>query len=137
MKVWMLTGVSYVSIDDVSVLSNDFCDRQGDRICTCQETVNQRAVILSGTWLQTRTSVVEFLVHQVFCYDDCDQQERRHFYCDIVRTGSDFYRFNLTKHKNMNNFLLILELFEFDRFISVKVKKFKTILFPFSTRHIL
>lgn len=56
----MLTGVSYVSIDDVSVLFNEICDRQGDRICTCQETVNQRAVILSGTRLQTRLSVVEF-----------------------------------------------------------------------------
>lgn len=128
----MLTGESYVSIDDVSVLSNEFCGRQGDRICTCQETVNQRAVILSRTRLQTRTSVVEFFIHQVFCYDDCDQQERRHFYCDIARTGSDFYRFNLTKHKNMNNFLLlILELFELDRFNSVKVKKFKAILFHF------
>lgn len=128
----MLTGVSYVSIDDVSVLFNEICDRQGDRICTCQETVNQRAVILSGTRLQTRISVVEFFLHQVFCYDGCDQQESRHFYCDIVRTGSDFYRFNLTRHKNMNNFLLLIsEQFEFDRFTSVKVKKFKTIIFPF------
>lgn len=99
--------MSYVRIDDVSVLSNEICDRQGDRICTCQETVNQRAVILSGTRLQTRLSVVEFFLHQVFCYDGCDQQESRHFYCDIVRTGSDFYRFNLTRHKNMNNFLAI------------------------------
>lgn len=56
----MLTGVSYVSIDDVSVLSNEIYERQGDRICTCQETVNQRAVILSGTRLQTLISVVEF-----------------------------------------------------------------------------
>lgn len=62
----MLTGVSYVSIDGVSVLFNEICDRQGDRICTCQETVNQRAVILSEPGYRHGSALWSFFYTRVF-----------------------------------------------------------------------